>query len=205
MSRASFRWLAVGLLPALSIAYPFVVFVGLRRGDTRTLALVLLVLLAVTFGVRMATRARGTAQGTAWSLAGPVLAVTMVGLGLVLGHDGPIKSVPVLVSGGLLLAFAWSLTGKETLVERFARRYEGGTLSPAQVQHCRQVTWAWCIFFVLNIAVTLALAFWAPLSWWSLYTGVIAYVLMGGMFAAELGVRTARFGRRGRQHGALDR
>jgi len=34
-----------------------------------------------------------------------------------------------------------------------------------------------------------ALNIWAPLSWWTLYTGLIAYGLMGLLFAGEWLVR----------------
>jgi len=37
--------------------------------------------------------------------------------------------------------------------------------------------------------VVVALNFWAPLSWWTLYTGLIAYGLMGLLFAGEWLVR----------------
>ncbi len=42
---------------------------------------------------------------------------------------------------------------------------------------------------VLLAAVAAALALWAPLAWWTLYTGLIAYLLMGLLFAGEWLVR----------------
>jgi uncharacterized membrane protein len=65
------------------------------------------------------------------------------------------------------------------------------------------VTVLWCAFFTLNGAATGLLAALAPRSWWALYTGAIAYVLMGALFAGEYLVRKARFGRFG--PGLLDR
>jgi uncharacterized membrane protein len=100
--------------------------------------------------------------------------------------------MPVLVSGALLATFALSLKGPQSMVERFARRQEPH-LSPEKVRYCRQVTVVWCWFFALNIGVTLALAAAAPLSWWGLYTGVIAYVLIGALFSVEYVVRKSKF------------
>ncbi len=70
-------------------------------------------------------------------------------------------------------------------------------LSAAQVAHCRQVTWVWCGFFVVNAAIAGLLAIAAPLSWWAAYTSGIAYALMGALFTAEYLVRQYRFRRYG--------
>jgi len=37
--------------------------------------------------------------------------------------------------------------------------------------------------------VVIALTLWAPLAWWTLYTGLISYALMGLLFAAEWLIR----------------
>lgn len=107
-------------------------------------------------------------------------------------HDLLVKLVPVLVNAWLLGVFAWSLRGPQSMVERFARRQDPD-LSPDKVRYCRNVTLVWCGFFVLNIAVTLALAAAAPLAWWSLYTGGLAYVLVAALFVGEYLVRKRRF------------
>ncbi|HEY6877774.1 MAG TPA: hypothetical protein VI299_07130, partial [Polyangiales bacterium] len=83
------------------------------------------------------------------------------------------------------------------LVERFARM-QNPDLSPAQVAYCRTVTQVWCAFFVLNAAISGSLAAWAPLSWWTLYNGLLAYVLMGVLGAGEYLVRKFRFREYGR-------
>ena len=123
-----------------------------------------------------------------WSL----LAAGLLVLGAVLRQGAFIKAVPVLVSGSLLLVFGLSLRGEQSFGERMARRQEP-ELSPAKVRYCRRVTVVWCWFFAINIAITLGLAVAAPLSWWTLYTGIIAYVLIGGLFTVEYVVRKAMF------------
>ena len=45
------------------------------------------------------------------------------------------------------------------------------------------------VFFALNGAVALITALWASAATWSLYNGVIAYLLMGVLFAGEYGAR----------------
>src|SRR5690606_34759048 len=93
-------------------------------------------------------------------------------------------ALPVLVNLGLLANFAASLRGPVSLVERFARLQEP-ELPPGGPAYCRKVTVAWCGFFVANAVVCAALAVWAPVSWWMLYTGLIGYLLIGVMFTVE--------------------
>jgi len=57
------------------------------------------------------------------------------------------------------------------------------------VCYTRKVTQVWTLFFLGNTLVLMALAMWAPLSWWTLYTGLISYGLIGLLFAAEWLVR----------------
>jgi len=102
--------------------------------------------------------------------------------------------VPVFVNLALLFAFGRTLRGGPTLVERIARLREPA-LSAAQVRHCRTTTQVWCAFFAANSLVCLALAWEGPLWMWTLYTGFVAYLLMGLLFAAEWMVRSWRFHR----------
>ena len=57
------------------------------------------------------------------------------------------------------------------------------------MRYTRQVTWVWVGYFIVNAGIASALALWAPLSWWTLYTGLIAYLLMGLLFAGEWLIR----------------
>ena len=96
---------------------------------------------------------------------------------------------PVVVSGGMLGAFAWSLRrGATPLVERFARKLEKQPLDARGVAYCRRVTWAWVIFLSAHLGVTVA-TLWASAEVWALYNGAIAYGLMGLMFAGEWLIR----------------
>ena len=102
--------------------------------------------------------------------------------------------VPVFVNLGLLFAFGRTLRGGPTLVEQLARLREPA-LSAAQVRHCRTTTEVWCAFFAANVAICTALAWFAELWLWTLYTGVISYLLGALLFAAEWLVRSWRFHR----------
>jgi uncharacterized membrane protein len=51
----------------------------------------------------------------------------------------------------------------------------------------------WCAFFVANGAVAAALALSGRRELWAAYTGVVAYLLMGLLFAGEYLVRRRKF------------
>jgi uncharacterized membrane protein len=100
---------------------------------------------------------------------------------------------PVFVNVLFLLIFAISLRQKQSLIERLARRLEPD-LPESGVFYTRQVTKAWCLFFIVNGGI----AWWsigAGEAIWALYNGGIAYLLMGLMFGGEWLIR-----RRVRKH-----
>ena len=83
--------------------------------------------------------------------------------------------------------------GRISWIERLARLiHRSQTLPPTAVRHCRGVTALWAGFLLLNGLVALALAIWGPLGWWALYTGLLAYVLMGLLMGAEYIYRILR-------------
>jgi uncharacterized membrane protein len=100
--------------------------------------------------------------------------------------DSPLllRWYPVLISGFMLALFGLSLKYGPPVVERLARLSEP-ELPAHAIRYTRQVTIAWCVFFLCNGLLAAALTLWAPLSWWMLYNGLISYGLMGLLFAIE--------------------
>jgi uncharacterized membrane protein len=47
------------------------------------------------------------------------------------------------------------------------------------------VTQLWCAFFIANGAVAIYTALFGSRDDWALYNGLIAYLLMGGLFGGE--------------------
>jgi uncharacterized membrane protein len=56
------------------------------------------------------------------------------------------------------------------------------------------VTRVWIVFFAGNAALSAALGLWAPIEWWTLWCGALAYACIGLVFAIEIAVRRRRFG-----------
>lgn len=97
---------------------------------------------------------------------------------------------PVIINVSLLILFGLSLRGEVTLVERFAQlRVKKEEQTPFFKKYCRQVTQAWCCFFVINGTLALITVVIQNHKLWALYNGCIAYVLIGLMFMVEFLVR----------------
>ncbi len=64
-----------------------------------------------------------------------------------------------------------------------------GPLSALELRYTREVTLAWVIFFLLNLAATFLLFKFAPLRAWSMFVNFCSLPLILLMFAAEYAVR----------------
>lgn len=166
------------LVALATLAYPAVVYLGQQHADPRWLALTLVLLaLLRAWASRQklwlvaAAGAVALAAGTAWG-----------------GGWLPLKLYPVWVNAILLLVFGWSLWQGPPVIERLARLSELD-LPPQAVAYTRRVTQVWCGFFVGNGSMAAYTALVCSEQVWALYNGVLAYVLMGVLFALEWCVR----------------
>jgi uncharacterized membrane protein len=177
--------LSTVLSGALTLLFPFAVWLGHGRVEPRWMA-VLLLLAAL---LRL-PKLKLNASARWWAGAALALAALAVAANAAL----PLKLYPVLVNGALLAAFGHSLISPPSMAERLARLREPD-LPPAAVAYTRRVTQAWCAFFLVNGAIALGTALYASEAVWSLYNGVVSYLLMGLLFGAEYLLRI-RFKRR---------
>ena len=181
-----------------TLAYPALVYVGLTRfGLARSVWLVIAAAVAVTAVKVLASRGLASGRGLGTLLAPPALILVLALLGAWTKEPRLLLATPTLINVVFLLTFARTLRDGPPMIERFARLIDPA-LSPAEVSYCRQVTKVWCGFFLCNGIIAAVLAACAPLPWWVFYTGLLAYVLMGLLMAAEYVVRKARFGKFGR-------
>lgn len=177
----------------LVVGYPVVVYLGLTHFTTRLLGFAMLGML----GTRLALGLRPAAAAQIRPLIVQLLPVAgLVALAVVLDDRRFMLALPVLISLTLLVVFARSLLGEVSIIERIAR-LQDPDLTAAEASYCTNVTWVWCGFFVLNAVVVSVLAVAAPLSWWTLYTALLSYALIGALMAAEFVVRRHRFRRFG--------
>lgn len=175
-----------GVIVVLGMLYPFLVYLGLKHFSLTLVTYAVAAVLTLRLGVMVF-------EGTSVSKTFVALHVVAIAGVVILGFAGSemwLLGMPALINLGMLVIFGASLTDTP-MIERFARRFEP-ELSVEKQEHCRQFTWAWCIFFVVNGTVCFVLIF-GPRTWWALYTGLVSYVLMGGMFVSEFVVRRLRF------------
>jgi uncharacterized membrane protein len=99
-----------------------------------------------------------------------------------------VKLYPVLMNAAMLAAFAATLIHPPSMAERIARMREPD-LTPKAIAYTRGVTIVWSGFFMVNGSIALITALWASAKIWALYNGLIAYILMGALFAGEYAVR----------------
>ncbi len=177
------RMAGLALLLA-GLAYPFAVYFGIEHLSPRVFA----ALLGALWLARLLSSARAASHGTA-----AVALLFCLALAL-LDDDVLLRWYPVLINAAMLALFAGSLFVGMPVIERLARLQEPD-LAEAGVRYTRQVTKVWVGFFVINGTIAAALTLWAPLAWWTLYNGLIAYLLMGLLFAAEWLVRQRVRGR----------
>lgn len=193
LDRPAFREKALtGLLQTLvSLAYPLVFLLALRVASPRVIGLVVLALLALRLAFGAPRRLAGWTR-LGLPIASGFAASTLASLWW---NDAlALLLTPVLVNLALFASFAASFFQRETLIETLALE-QAGSLSSDERDYCRKVTGLWCAFLLANAAVSAKLALDDDRALWALYVGVIAYVLMGGLFAAEFVYRHWRFRR----------
>ncbi len=131
----------------------------------------------------------------------PLLVVAMVALFYFIaqGEYGRISLVAVngLSHASLNLFLLWLfgrtlLPGREPLISQISRHING-QLQPEIVIYTRQVNIAWCIYFALQMVISLLLYVFTSIAAWSFFINVLNLPLLILMFVAEHAYRTARF------------
>jgi len=97
-----------------------------------------------------------------------------------------LRLYPVCMSALVCFSFWISLRDKP-LITAFAEKM-GQEMTPEVICYTRKVTIVWGIFMALNTAVSL-ITLMTPMWFWTLYNGLIFYILMGLMFVGEYCIR----------------
>lgn len=160
--------------------YPFAVYFGTHYLQPWKIASVLLVLL----GIRL------IASYSVKHWSSPLLLVGMVYCGFAIWSNEllTLRFYPAIANAAMLLLFSWTLLSPPSLIERIAK-IQHPNLPPEGIVYTRRVTQVWCAFFIVNGGIAFATALWGSFELWSLYNGLIAYLLMGLLFVGEYIVR----------------
>jgi uncharacterized membrane protein len=175
-----------GLCGAL---YPFLVYFALPHMPPAAVVAIALGL----GGVQVFRRRLGTILPFWGLLVIPALMLALLAVRPMLAA----QAYPTLVSLCLAAAFAWSLARPPSMIERVAR-LRTPDLPPAGVAYTRSVTKVWLGFFLANAAIATVCAVWGSVAIWTLWTGLLSYLLIGAMIGGEMLVRHGRLPRAAR-------
>lgn len=177
------------LAALIAASYPFLVYAGLSLLEPR----VLVVLVGAAVLPQVVLRWRHASLADIARLALPFGLVASVMLLAAIFNNGRFfLFVPALVNAGLLIGFLRTLPRGPSMIETFAR-FRRHDLPEGAVPYCRRVTWLWCVFFAINITISLWLALASSLERWTAYNGFVAYILVGILLGAERIYRYWRF------------
>jgi len=168
-------------LIAIGLAYPFLVYFGLRVLPPGYVAIGVAVLVALRLAFR--GKQRREDNSLFFVVAAAIALIVITGSPL-----AGLKAYPVLMSLSFAAVFGYSLLSPPTVVERIARLRDP-ELPLVLNQYLRKVTIAWVIFFIANASISAATALSGNLKLWTLYNGLLSYMVMGSIFAGEFVIR----------------
>lgn len=158
----------------LTIAYTFVVLIGLKYWGVSALAGFIVLLCAIQL----------LTKPSRLSLFVFTVSLMLAAASFFYQVALPLKLYPVAVNLVLLCLFTTSLFSEQTAIERLAR-LKDPNLPAEAIRYTRKVTLIWCLFFTINGSIALWSALFASDEIWALYNGFIAYILMGILLGGE--------------------
>lgn len=186
--------LGKAFLVIVSVAYPCLVFLGLVvfKVSPRILSLVVVLVAAGNF-LSLTGKKRDDAGRAAGKIALTAVLGLLAALIMVFNSGFFLKLYPLVISAFLLGSFAFTLARPPSMILRFAtlqdKELPHRDSYPVVVRYCRAVTIVWCGFFVFNLCVSAYTMLFLPDFAWSLYNGLISYILIGVLFFGEMIVR----------------
>jgi uncharacterized membrane protein len=179
----------LSIISALSIvASPWVLYFTLTHHNVG-IAAIMLVAWVIVRTIPVLMSAKQEQRRAALQL--PAIALFFALLGWISNNGTWLLFLPSATQATFGLAFLRSLSGTP-LIEHFARMIKS-ELSPGEQAHCRAWTRVWGIYLLVLAALGLVLARCATLAVWTVYVGIVSYVLVGVLFAIEHVVRKIQF------------
>ncbi|MGB1199941.1 MAG: hypothetical protein ACPG5R_00170 [Cognaticolwellia aestuarii] len=185
------------LLVLITLAYPLIVYFGIQQFEHRYVAAILCLLLAFRYWLakRHLSGSPDVQQSThghnpqiPWLNQTLLVAAVLLATSAIFDINAGIYLYPILVNLVLLAVFGYSLIKKPSIVEVFARMQEP-ELPQQAVAYTEKVTQVWCLFFIVNASISAYTAYFTSLATWTLYNGLIAYILMALVAGIEYVIR----------------
>lgn len=165
----------------LLLGYPIAVYFGLHYLPPGVIALSLCLLLVARLAIQ---------QQRVKAMALPLLAGIVLTAGsFIAKRNDWLLYYPVVINLTMLGLFAYSLKHGPSMIERLARLKEP-KLPDAAIPYLANVTKLWCGLFIINGVAAWYTAHYTSLATWTLYNGLIAYLLIGLLLGGEWLYRT---------------
>ena len=165
------------LVGTLTLLYPALVYFGLAHLRPVTFAALLAALVLLhPLGVGPDERKLPTIP-IAILLAYAVLVA-------ILDSATLLRFYPVVINAIMFALFSHSLLSGVPLIEQIARA-RGMEVPQHATGYLRRVTLVWCVFFVLNASIATYTALRSSWAVWTLYNGLISYLLIGALIVGE--------------------
>jgi uncharacterized membrane protein len=179
----------LNVISALFIAAsPFVLYWTLTNHDV-AVAAITLIAWALVRTIPILLSAQQAQRRAALQL--PAIALVFALLGWLLDDGTWLLILPSATQATFGLTFLRSLKGTP-LIEHFARMVKTD-LSAGEQAHCRRWTKVWGVYLIVLAALGLVLAGVGSLRLWTIYVGILSYVLVVVLFAIEYVVRKISF------------
>ncbi len=169
-------------IAVLFIAYPFISAYLVGQGFS-SLELVLFAALTLWRGLKLDVLALRV---------GSILLAALLLAGAYFANSYFVWLIPSFVYLWLTALFGHTLWSPPSLCERLVR-LQYPEFVPGIAEYLREVTWAWTLFFAVNVLICALLPALAGQTAWAFYTGVLVYVLMGLLAVGEWFYRHRRF------------
>ena len=173
------RKFITAVIAFLTLLYPAAVYFSIQVFAPWKIAAILLILITCRFFLSSQMR---------WGWVFMGVGALYCGFAIWQNSLLSLRFYPVLMSLTFFLVFLISLKYPPSIVERLAR-LQHPDLPDEGVKYTYKVTQIWCIFFLINGFIATATALWSSFAWWSLYNGLISYLLMGLLMGVEYIVR----------------
>ena len=177
---------------AISVLYPVIVYCGYRYWGLSPRRLSLMLLALAFYHFLNFTRSKSQVERGRTGIF-VVLILVCALVAFLADNILFVKFYPVLVNLSLLSFFGFTLWRPPSFAFRMAslhnKSLEKSPLFKAVVRYCQKVTIAWCVFFVVNGSIAAFTVFVGSDKIWSLYNGLISYILIGLFFMVEYLVR----------------
>ena len=177
---------------AISVLYPVIVYCGYRYWGLSPRRLSLMLLALGFYHFLNFTRSKSQVER---GRTGIFVVLILVCALVAFGADNIlfVKFYPVLVNLSLLSFFGFTLWRPPSFAFRMAslhdKSLENSPSFKSVERYCRNVTVGWCIFFIVNGSIATFTVFVGSDKIWSLYNGLISYILIGLFFMVEYLVR----------------